>query len=61
MRFAIENSSTRSDEDVSHAEFVENRDPLSLFAEFYQAQRGIEPDEARLDMMKKLLEEVAET
>lgn len=60
MRFAIENSSTRSDEDVSHAECVENRDPLSLFAEFYQAQRGIEPDEARLDMMKKLLEEVAE-
>ena len=60
MRFAVENSSTRLEEDITPATCVENRDPLSLFAEFYEAQRGVAPDETRLAIIKKLLEEVAE-
>ncbi|MBR6728296.1 MAG: exonuclease SbcCD subunit D, partial [Clostridia bacterium] len=56
MRFVVENSSTRLEEDVTEADRVENRDPLSLFAEFYERQSGSPPDEARLAVMKKLLE-----
>lgn len=55
MRFAVENSRTAFEEDASEATGVEQRDPLSLFAEFYQRQTGVEPDEARLALMQKLL------
>ena len=60
LRFTIENTSTHFEEDVSPADSVEARDPLSLFAEFYEKQNQKEPDEARLAMMKKLLMEEVE-
>lgn len=55
LRFAVENSHTVAEEDVTPADSVENRDPLSLFAEFYEKQSGVAPDEARLAVMRKLL------
>ncbi|MBQ8357679.1 MAG: exonuclease SbcCD subunit D [Clostridia bacterium] len=57
LRFAVENRRTTLEEDVNPAEGVENRDPLSLFAEFYEKQHGEAPDGTRLAMMKKLLDE----
>ncbi|MBE6690878.1 MAG: exonuclease SbcCD subunit D [Ruminococcaceae bacterium] len=60
LRFSIENTRTMYEEDVDPAEGVEQRDPLSLFAEFYEKQNGIAPDEARLDVMRKLLVEEVE-
>lgn len=58
MRFAIENSRTQYEEDVSDAQSVSNRSPLELFAEFYEHQHGVAPDEARMGMMRRILEEV---
>ena len=55
LRFAIENRRTVFEEDVTPADCVENRDPLSLFAEFYEKQTGQLPDETRLALMKRLL------
>ncbi len=55
MRFAVENSRTSYEEETGEAENVANRDPLSLFAEFYQDQCGVEPDDVRLCIMKELL------
>ncbi|MBE6703554.1 MAG: exonuclease SbcCD subunit D [Ruminococcaceae bacterium] len=61
LRFAVENQRTLYEEEVAPAEGVERRDPLSLFAEFYEMQNGIAPDAARLALMGKLLcEEVEE-
>ena len=61
LRFAIENQRTAYEEDVDPAEGVEQRDPLSLFAEFYEKQNGVAPDGARLAVMRRLLsEEVAQ-
>ena len=61
LRFAVENSRTAYEEEVAPAESVDDRDPLSLFAEFYERQNGVAPDEARLAIMKELLNgEVAE-
>lgn len=55
LRFAVENARTSFEEDAGAAEGVENRDPLSLFAEFYERQNGVSPDDARLAVMKRLL------
>ena len=55
LRFAVENTRTAFEESVEEADSVESRDPLSLFAEFYERQNGISPDSVRLDVMKKLL------
>ena len=60
LRFAVENHRTAYEEDVSQAECVEQRDPLSLFAEFYERQSGLAPDEARLALMRELLGEEVE-
>lgn len=58
LRFAVENTRTLFEENVGEVDGIENRDPISLFAEFYEKQNGIAPDEARLAVMKKLLGEV---
>ncbi len=56
MRFAVENSRTAHEEEVVFGESVMLRDPLDLFAEFYEQQNGRAPDEARLSLMKALFE-----
>ena len=55
LRFAVENRRTAFEEDITPAGGVERRDPLSLFAEFYEKQSGIAPDAARLTVMRELL------
>ena len=57
MRFAVENSHSQTEEDVGAARDVALRDPLELFAEFYEQQNGVAPDEARLNLMRELLSE----
>lgn len=61
MRFAVENSHSHTEEDVGEAENVALRDPLELFAEFYEQQNGNPPDAARLALMRELLCEKEET
>ena len=56
MRFAVENSRTAHEEDVIFGESVTLRDPLELFAEFYEQQNGREPDRTRLSLMKKIFD-----
>ena len=56
MRFAVENSRTAHEEELVFGESVTLRDPLDLFAEFYEQQNGTAPDEARLALMKMLFE-----
>ena len=58
MRFAVENSHTATDEVVEASEHLERRDPLELFAEFYEQQNGRPADESRLAVMRTLLQEV---
>ncbi|MBQ8341017.1 MAG: exonuclease SbcCD subunit D [Clostridia bacterium] len=60
MRFVAQNSLADYGTDASLTECVENRDPLSLFSEFYQWQWQVEPDEARLAIMRRLLDEEVE-
>lgn len=60
LRFAVENRRTTYEEDVTPADSVEQRDPLSLFAEFYERQNGVAPDDARLALMRELLGEGVE-
>ena len=55
MRFAVENASTAHEEEIAFTESVIQRDPLSLFAEFYEQQNGKAPDERRLALMRTLL------
>ena len=55
MRFAVENSRTVHEEEVAFGESVMMRDPLELFAEFYEQQNGSAPDEVRLTLIKTLL------
>jgi exonuclease SbcD len=56
MRFAVENSRTAHEEEITFGESVMLRDPLELFAEFYHQQNGTPPDEARLALMKAIFE-----
>ncbi|MBQ9802323.1 MAG: exonuclease SbcCD subunit D [Clostridia bacterium] len=62
MRFAVENRHTNFEEDISPAKEIENRDPLSLFSEFFEAQNGAAPSEAHLALMQEIfrLAEVCE-
>lgn len=55
MRFAVQNSRTAHEVEIDPTESVSLRDPLSLFAEFYEQQNGKAPDEVRLALMKELL------
>ena len=43
------------EEEVAFGESVMMRDPLELFAEFYEQQNGSAPDEVRLTLIKTLL------
>ncbi len=55
MRFAVQNSRTAHEVDIDPTQSVSVRDPLELFAEFYEQQNGVAPDKARLDLMQELL------
>lgn len=57
MRFAVENRYTASEEDVVPTAEIENRDPLTLFAEFFTAQNGAPPSEAHEALMREILKE----
>lgn len=57
MRFAVQNSRSTHEEDVDPAQSVSLRDPLELFAEFYEQQNGTAPDKGRLALMQKLFEQ----
>ena len=57
MRFAVENSHTVTQEEISCTEGVEGRDPLALFAEFFEAQNGTPPTEKQLSLMRDILKE----
>jgi len=57
MRFAVENATTAFELEVSPANGIENRDPLSLFAEFFEAQNGTPPSEAHLSLMREILQD----
>lgn len=56
MRFAVENSRTAHEEEITFGESMLLRDPLELFAEFYEQQNGVAPDGARLALMKTIFE-----
>jgi exonuclease SbcD len=56
MRFAVENSRTAHEEEIVFGESVMLRYPLDLFAEFYEQQNGVAPDEGRLALMKSIFE-----
>ena len=43
------------EEEITYGQSIALRDPLELFAEFYEQQNGKEPDGARLALMKELL------
>lgn len=55
MRFAVQNSRTAHEVDIDPTASVALRDPLELFAEFYEQQNGVAPDKARLSLMQELL------
>lgn len=54
MRFAVENKYTVFEEEITPAQGIENRDPLALFGEFFEAQNGVEPSEAHLNLMREI-------
>lgn len=57
MRFAVQNSRTECEETVDPTQSVSLRDPLDLFAEFYEQQNGTAPDKERLALMQVLFEQ----
>ena len=61
MRFAVENSHTTVELDVSPTEGIEGRDPLELFAEFFEGQNGAPPTEKHLALMREILKEAEVT
>lgn len=56
MRFAVENRSTAFEVEVSPTDGVENRNPLALFSEFFEAQNGTPPSEAHVALMREILQ-----
>ena len=61
MRFAVENSTTATELDVSPTEGIEGRDPLDLFTEFFEAQNGTPPSDRHVAVMREILKEAEVT
>lgn len=58
VRYAVINSKTSVETDVDISEELENKSVIELFCDFYSAQNnGVAPDERRLEIMHKVLEE----
>lgn len=61
MRFAVENSRTRSEVEVGPMEEAEDKSELQLFQEFYAMQNGgVEPDEQRMCIVREIFESLQE-
>ena len=60
LRLDIENSKTvtNSEDKMSDIDFIKKKDELELFNEFYKMQHNQELDELKLEMVKKVIEEV---
>ena len=55
LRFAVNNSKTKTDMDVSGAESVKDLDAEALFRDFYAEQNnGVFPGEAQMDLFREL-------
>ncbi len=61
MRFAVENTHTATELDVSPTEGIEGRDPLDLFTEFFEAQNGTPPTDRHVAVMREILKEAEVT
>ena len=60
MKLDYDNRRTRSSADLTGAEEVENKSPLTLFGEFYVQQNGQPLSEEQLAFSKNLMEEIWE-
>lgn len=61
MRFAVDNSKTRTDVEVNALAQLESRTPLELFSDFYSTQNGgVEPTEAHMSIIREIFEELGE-
>lgn len=61
MKFAVENSASRWEEDITPGESVENKSVEALFDDFYRLQNGgAEPTEAEMKMLREVLRELEE-
>jgi len=56
MRFAVENRTTALEVEISPTQGIENRDPLALFSEFFEAQNGAPPSDAHVVLMREILQ-----
>lgn len=60
LKLEFKNSRIVDKEDNYSFSEVRDRDELSLFREFYEFQNNIDMDEKRLEIMKKIIEELKE-
>ncbi|MBQ8814731.1 MAG: exonuclease SbcCD subunit D [Lachnospiraceae bacterium] len=61
MRFAVENSRTKTELEIAPLDLAEEKTPIELFKEFYCMQNGgVEPDERRMSIVKAILEDLQE-
>ena len=61
MRFAVENSRTKSEVEVGPLDLAEEKSELDLFREFYAMQNGgAEPDERRMSIVREIFESLQE-
>lgn len=56
LRLDFENSRTRAQDGWKQTEEIENKDPLSLFAEFFERQNGREMDARQRAWVRNILE-----
>lgn len=61
MRFAVDNSKTRTDVEVNAAADLESRSPLELFYDFYTTQNNdVAPTEAHMNIIREIFDELGE-
>lgn len=56
LRLDFENSRTKAQEWMGETEEIEKKDPLALFADFFERQNGREMDEEQTEWVRKILE-----
>jgi len=61
MKFAVENSASRWEEDILPGESVENKSVQELFGDFYRLQNGgAEPTEEEMTLLQEVLRDLEE-
>lgn len=60
LALIYDNKTTRNDEEMTAAEDVENRNPMELFAEFFQQRQGKELSDEQKEILEPLIREVWE-